>query len=305
MSSPYETFNVLSFTCIMNEYIRNATLSTCNHLFDLLPPRAHASVSKTHQENIRALMVSPVLAAQWLINDGEYLPSYSWVCPTGASGMVAEAADAYWCCLHTPARVSRKQAYCIFFSGGYGGRTTSSYQLWDHMDMEFDDLTVAEAKVCSHNRLSRQNAMDDARMATARGLAEYAVRPEGVLGYAVDADSDDGSDLPAPPANANSANGAEELTPSAVRLRQRLNSLVRTATDTSPAHEDRPLLVPERCVDDSCTKQGHLNMRKCAICAGALHNLCGRALDPDDDDGCERCCSSCANSNKGKRKATS
>ncbi|CAN0141417.1 unnamed protein product [Ectocarpus sp. 13 AM-2016] len=251
------------------------------------------------QENIRALTVSPQLAAQWLVNDGEYLPSYSWICPTGNSGMVSEAADAYWVALLTPKLFTRKHAYVLFFSGGYSGRTTSSFALWDNIDREFEELSVDEAKVCSHDRLRVQGAMDLARERAAREMAAYRHEPDGVLRFAVDRDSDEHDPLPAAPGQADCP------APRAVATRERLSTMVRTATDNSAASEPLPLLVYPNCVEAGCTKAGNGGMVTCFSCDGQLHRACGTLVNEDNPESTDRRCSSCVSAGKGKRKAPS
>ena len=243
--------------------------------------------------------MSPLLVAQWIINDGEYLPSPTFCVPTSAGGMVAEAADAYWVCCLTPKLFTRKHCYVLFFSGGYNGRTTTSYELWDYMDREFEDMTVDEAKVCSHNRLQVQGAMDLSRERDARDLAAYRTsETDGAVRYAVAADSDEEE-----PAIPNTSRSRGYPPPSAITARDTLSQLGRTSSDTSAASENLPLICHPKCVQAGCTRAGTFGMISCDICEGSLHRSCGTLVDEDDEECTDRVCATCASPGKGKGRA--
>ncbi|CBN76711.1 hypothetical protein Esi_0000_0510 [Ectocarpus siliculosus] len=76
------------------------------------------------QEHLRGISVSPVQLISWYINDGEGMPSHTWICPTSAFAMEAARADAYFTALMSPSLFTRKDAYLLFFSGGQGGRVS-------------------------------------------------------------------------------------------------------------------------------------------------------------------------------------
>eukprot|EP00752_Nemacystus_decipiens_P017561 g15736.t2 len=214
------------------------------------------------EENVKALAVSPLMIAQWLIN-GE------------------------------------KHCYLLFFSGGYNGRTTTSFQLWDYMDREFEDMSADEAKVCSHNRLQLQGAMDLTRESVARELAVYRnSETDGAVRYEVDGDSDvEEPPIPDP----NRGRGCPE--PSALRARDSLSRLVRTSTDYSSSSEGLPLIVHPQCIHAGCTRDGTFGMVKCDSCHGALHRSCGTLVDEENDECKARVCSACSSSAKGKGRA--
>lgn len=77
--------------------------------------------------------------------------------------MEAMRAEAYYVAATSPRCFSRTHAYTLFFSGGQGGRISASYPPWDHQDREFEDMSSDQAKVCSHDRLELEGAMDSAR----------------------------------------------------------------------------------------------------------------------------------------------
>ncbi|CAN0385272.1 unnamed protein product [Pylaiella littoralis] len=216
-------------------------------------------------------------------------------------------AEAYFTALMTPQLFTRAHAYVLFFSGGQGGRVSSSYELWDSMDRAFEDFTIDEAKVCSHDRIRVEGELDAARLRLARNIASQRCEAAGVLRFPVSQDSD--IDEPGAPDEVLEDNSFEWSgfptppcmpSPSNLVLRDRLASLVRTSTDTSAASESLPLLVHPTCVEPGCERTGNLGMVKCSMCDGDLHRSCGSQLDDDDEDALpDRRCSSCA-TNPGK-----
>lgn len=249
------------------------------------------------KESLKALTISPQLAAQWLINDGEYLPSHTWICPTSAAGIVPEAADAYWVCALAPKLFTRRHTFDLFFSGGYSGRTTSSFRLWDYMDRAYEDLSVDQAKVCSHDRQRVEGALDLAREDAVRQAASFRDTPDGVLRYDVDADTDE--DLPV----IQNASSRACPPPSATVVRGRLSQLVRTSSDNTAASADLPLVHHPKCIQAGCSREGNFGMVSCFTCGGHLHRGCGTLIDEDDEECLDRRCSSCVSARKGKSRA--
>eukprot|EP00752_Nemacystus_decipiens_P009647 g8618.t1 len=224
------------------------------------------------QEHLRGISVSPLQLAVWLINDCGCMPSHTWICPTSAYPMEAARCDAYFTALMSPSLFTRKDGYLLFFSGGQGGRVSSSYEKWDYQDREFSDMTVDQAKVCSHDRLELEGAMDIARERIMRDIAESHAAPAGVLNFPVDADSDDDSVQP-------DDNAVPR--PRAVRQWDRIG---RTAADTSPESEDLPLIVSPKCVEPGCVRDGNIAMVSCSLCDGDLHRSCGVRGGEEDAD---------------------
>ena len=158
--------------------------------------------------------------------------------------------------------------------------------------------SLVGSEMCIRDR----NAMDAANVSAVRERAEYDTLPEGVLRYRVYTDSDDDMASSAPA----SSTPAQDPTPSAVRLRQRLDDLTRGSSDTSSQNEDLPVVVFPRCIEAGCTRAGTPYMRLCAICDGHLHGNCGSLIDADDhDESSERWCSKCSSRAKGKNRSSS
>lgn len=105
--------------------------------------------------------------------------------------MDAGRADAYFVALLNPQLFTRVHSYILFFSGGQGGRVSPSYALWDSMDRTFEDFTVDEAKVCSHDRLQVQGELDAVRVRSVRDRGTLEAHPAGIVRHALAADSDD------------------------------------------------------------------------------------------------------------------
>ncbi|CAN0315072.1 unnamed protein product [Ectocarpus sp. 6 AP-2014] len=63
---------------------------------------------RSQQEHLRGISVSPVQLISWDINDGEGMPSHTWICPTSAFAMEAARADAYFTALISPSLFTRK-----------------------------------------------------------------------------------------------------------------------------------------------------------------------------------------------------
>ena len=162
------------------------------------------------------------------------------------------------------------------------------------MDREFEDFAVDEAKVCSHNRLQLEGAMDLSREVSARDIAAFPTEPEGVLCYPVNADSDeaDGSE-------------SDDASPTPSALRVRWEHLGRTASDHSAASQHLPIIYNPKCVEEGCNKDANVGMVVCSICDGHLHRGCGTLLDDNDEECTERRCSACASRGKGKRRVRS
>ncbi|CAM9701407.1 unnamed protein product, partial [Sphacelaria rigidula] len=113
------------------------------------------------EEFLRPLTPSAVAILTWMIQDGEYLPSSSWICPTSVHPVEALRAEAYFVALVYPSLFRRGHAYTLFFSGGSGGRVSESFALWDHKDAEWIELTCDQAKV----HAGRRTEVADARRA--------------------------------------------------------------------------------------------------------------------------------------------
>lgn len=255
-------------------------------------------------EHLRGLSISPVQLATWFFQDGEGVPSHSWVCPTSAFPMDAARAEAFSIVLYTPALFTRVHAYVLFFSGGQSGRMTTSYEPWDIQDRAFCDMSVDQAKVCSHDRLELEGAMDTARQRMAREVNAFRQAPSCIFRHRLEPDSDsdidvDVSDSPPPPR------------PNAGRS---FASLGRTAGDSSSASEDLPVIVNPKCGEIACARAGNLGMVSCTLCECALHRSCGIVGGDQTGDLIPagtvidfqgRRCSACAVScRKGKRRAS-
>ena len=250
------------------------------------------------QEHLRGISVSPVQLVVWYINDGEGMPSHTWICPTSAYAMEAARADAYFTALMSPSLFTRKDGYLLFFSGGHGGRVSSSFEKWDYQDREFSDMTVDQAKACSHARLELEGAMDIARERVMRDIAESHAAHAGVLNFPVHADSDDEDDVV-----------VDDTMPQPTALRQ-WDRIGRAAADTSSESENLPLIVCPKCVEPGCTKAGNIAMVSCNLCEGELHRSCGvRGGENDADSELVEFqgirCSPCSAPNKGKKKSRS
>ncbi|CAN0418334.1 unnamed protein product, partial [Ectocarpus fasciculatus] len=171
----------------------------------------------------------------------------------------------------SPTLFNRQDGYILFFSGGQGGRVSSSFRKWDYQDLEFSEMSVDQAKSCSHHRLELEGAMDIARERIVRELAEARCAPPDVTNFPVHADSDE-----------ESVEVAPNTPPPPTRPRQ-WDTIGRTATDTSAASEGLPLIVPPRCVEPGCSDSGVNSMVTCNLCNGSLHRSCG--VQGGDDDG--------------------
>ena len=229
------------------------------------------------QEFLRPLTPSPVTTVTWMIQDGEYLPSYSWICPTSALPMDALRAEAYYVALVCPSLFRREHAYSLFFSGGPGGRVSESFELWDNQDAEWIELTCDQAKVHAGRRAEVEDSIDSVAELRNRRRASAAVahrRMPGVPQYLVGPDSDSDEEPPPP------------LRPSA---------LVPTFRRGLGSHADGsdllPALAHPSCAESGCDKGGTVTMVPCnGTCGGLLHPNCGLP-SPDSS---RRTCSSCA-----------
>lgn len=246
-------------------------------------------VRRFREEFLRPLTPSPLAIVTWMIQDGEYLPSPSWICPTSALPMDALRAEAYFVALICPSLFHRKHAYSLFFSGGSSGRVSESYDLWDHQDAEWVELSCDQAKVHAGRRAEVADAVDAERELHNRRRAAASVadlRMPGVPNYPVgpDSDSDDGVQPP--------------LRPSA------LTPTFRKGPGSPDDGSDQlPLLVHPSCCDADCDKAGSIGMVPCAgNCEGLLHPTCGYSTSLDDS---RRTCPVCAGITLGKRRSRS
>eukprot|EP00903_Cladosiphon_okamuranus_P009015 g8623.t1 len=167
---------------------------------------------------------------------------------SSTAAMEAVRADAFWVAILTPALFTRQHSYILFFSGGQGGRVSTSFALWDMIDGEFEDLS---------------------RESSAREVATFTMEPPGVLRYAVDADSD--------VEGATSSHSAP--TPPASRRMDLFASFGRSTSETSPNADDMPLVVHPRCVEPGCSSEGNLCMLQCDVCEGDPSQLPARGRD--------------------------
>lgn len=142
------------------------------------------------REHLRGISVYPVQVMTWYIQDGEGMPSHTRICPTSSYPVEAARAEAYYTAPTAPSLFTREHAYLLFFSGGLGGRVSSSFEMWDYQDREFSNLSVDQAKVCSHDRLELEGTMDITREEVVRELAQSCAAPPGVVRFLVAADSD-------------------------------------------------------------------------------------------------------------------
>ncbi|CAM9298066.1 unnamed protein product [Sphacelaria rigidula] len=244
-------------------------------------------VRRFREEFLRPLTPSPVAILTWMVQDGEYLPSSSWICPTSAHPMEALRAEAYFVALVCPSLFRREHAYTLFFSGGSGGRVNESFALWDHQDAEWIELTCDQAKVHAGRRAEVADAVDAVRDLRNRRRASAAVadlRMPGVPNFPVgpDSDSDDGVQPAcrpsAPTPTFRNAPGAPD-----------------------DGTEDLPLLVHSSCSEPRCVTGGCIGMVPCAgSCDGLLHPTCGLSASTDDS---RRTCSLCAGVTLGKRRS--
>ena len=242
-------------------------------------------------ECVRALAVSPVTVAAWLIQDGEYIPGHTWICPTSAYAMKAVRAEAFYVAATCPIFLTRKHAYVRFFSGGQGGRISFSFEARDHQDREFETMSSDEAKVCSHDRLELEGAMDTARENAVRDIASSRCDAPDVLRFPVAADSDNEDGGPA---------SSPTPRPLSALVRERLRCLVRTSDNNSAGAEELPLVDFPQYIEAGCSAWGNVGMVSCADCEGFLHRTCGTT---DEDNATEvRRRSACASKGKGKRR---
>lgn len=183
------------------------------------------------QEHFRGISVSPLQLAAWIIQDQQAAPASTWICPTSAYPMDPTRADAFSIALFSPSLFTREHAYLLFFSGGEGRRVSTSFEPWERQDRMFSEMTVDQAKVCSHDRLHLEGAMEEARARIARDLANSGgpSSPATALNVGQDSSDESGDDLHTPP-----------TTPPA---RINWSRLGRTANDTSSASESLPLIV--------------------------------------------------------------
>lgn len=258
-------------------------------------------LNRFRKEHLRGISVSPVLLTAWYIQDGEGVPSQTWICPSSAFPMDASRAEAFWIAMTCPSLFTRKHAYLLFFSGGPGGRISSSFDLWDQQDLEFADLSVDQAKACSHNRLTLEGEMDKAREKIVRDLAAARGAPSCAVDFPVTRESDDES------SSDGSASEPGPSTPQPTALRQRC--LGRTSADLSPASEDLGLIVCPKCIAPGCARAGNMGMVACDSCEGDIHRACAVFGGDDDEHGGQyqfegKRCSRCAKQKKGKTKAT-
>ncbi|CAM9423415.1 unnamed protein product, partial [Ectocarpus sp. 13 AM-2016] len=79
-------------------------------------------LNRFRKEHLRGISVSPVLLTARYIQDGEGVPSQTWICPSSAFPMDAARAEAFWIAMTCPSLFTRKHAHLLFFSGGPGGR---------------------------------------------------------------------------------------------------------------------------------------------------------------------------------------
>ncbi|CAM9795679.1 unnamed protein product [Ectocarpus sp. 13 AM-2016] len=135
------------------------------------------------QEHLRGISVSPLQMVTWIIQDQQAVPSSTWICLSSAFPMDAARADAFAIALFCPSLFIRKHAYLMFFAGGQGGRITTSHEDWDMQDREFADMTVDQAKFCSHDRLELEGAMDTARERAVREVANARRHLPGVPNF--------------------------------------------------------------------------------------------------------------------------
>ncbi|CAM9336505.1 unnamed protein product, partial [Ectocarpus sp. 8 AP-2014] len=173
--------------------------------------------------------------------------------------MDAARADAFSIALFCPSLFIRKHAFLLFFSGRQGGRITTSHEDWDMQDREVADMTVDQAKVCSHDHLELEGAMDAARERAVREVANARRSLPGVANFDVGPDSDSSaeSDVDA---------RARPHPPS----RRVWAGLGRTSNDLSEANESLPAIVSPKCVQPGCTKAGNIGMVSCGLCDGDL-----------------------------------
>lgn len=158
-------------------------------------------------------------------------------------------------------------------------------------------MTVEQAKACSHNRLTLEGEMDEAREKILREVAAGRAAPSGVVNFALGPDSSDEN-------NSDSESNSSRSTPPPTALRH--NDLGRTDADRSLASQELPLVVCPKRIEPECDKAGNLSMVSCNTCDGDLHRSCGVMGGDGDDHGMAydfqgRRCSACAAS-KGKKK---
>ncbi|CAM9718004.1 unnamed protein product [Ectocarpus sp. 6 AP-2014] len=165
-------------------------------------------------------------------------------------------------------------------------------------DREFANMTVDQAKVCSHDRLELEGAMDAARERAVREVANARRHLPGVanFGFGPDSDSDATSDV-----------GARAAPPP--RSRRVWAGIGRTSNDFSEANEPLPLIVSPRCIEPGCTKAGNMGMISCGRCDGDLHRGCGVSGGDSHDDECDsfdgQRCTPCAYPRRGKKRGRS
>ncbi|CAN0124230.1 unnamed protein product, partial [Ectocarpus sp. 4 AP-2014] len=162
------------------------------------------------------------------------------------------------------------------------------------------NLSVEQAKACSHSRLTLEGEMDAAREKIMRDLVAARVAPPGVAQFGVGPDSTDDESSDGDTHTDKSPSTAQ---PTALRL----SDLGRTDADLSPASEDFPVIVSPKCIKPDCNKSGNLGMVSCNKCEGDLHRGCGVMGGGENDEDAMYDfqgwrCSPCAASNMGKNK---
>lgn len=244
-------------------------------------------------ENFGGIEPSILLLTTWYIQAGLAMPAPSWVVPTGGYGMCPERSQAFVVAMMTPELFTRAHCYVLFWSGGQGGRATTSMELWDAMDCEFAGMTHEQAKQCSHNRLQVAGQLDHARAKTALDKAAASVASGAVPRLSQDSSDSEGE----------SGHDAEQRRRPA---RRSLDEMVRSENDMTEESSDLPLIVHPKCTDQGCTRAGTYGMVQCDLCQGDIHRSCGIFADEDDSESVGfqgQRCRTCAQTRNGKGKS--
>ncbi|CAN0374467.1 unnamed protein product, partial [Ectocarpus sp. 12 AP-2014] len=174
------------------------------------------------------------------------------------------------------------------------------FHIFAGLHLEFGDMSVDQAKACSHSRLTLEGKMDAAREKIVRDLAAAAGAPSGVANFPVGPDSSDSED---DTGHRNSSDNTPS-TPRPTALRH--GDLGRTEADTSAAPANLPVIYCPACIEPECNQSGNMSMVSCNICKGNTHRFCGVLSGTCNDDGETNDfegtrCSPCAAANKGKK----
>ena len=160
----------------------------------------------------------------------------------------------------TPELFTRAHCYVLFWSGGQGGRSTTSMELWDAMDCEFAGMTHEQAKQCFHNRLQVAGQLDHARAKTALDKAAASVASGAVPRLSQDSSDSEGE----------SGRDAEQRRRPA---RRSLDEMVRSENDVTEESSNLPLIVHPKSVPTRVARGRERTGWCSATCAKEIYTV--------------------------------